>query len=54
MERFDAPDLTLTEAKDLRSRLAALLEPGRSSGDADGRRVGAAPTRAFGEDRGVG
>jgi len=26
MERFDAPDLTLTEAKDLRSRLDALLE----------------------------
>ena len=27
MERFDAPDLTLAEAKGLRSRLAALLEP---------------------------
>jgi hypothetical protein len=26
MERFDAPDLTLAEAKDLRSRLAALLD----------------------------
>ncbi len=26
MERFDAPDLTLAEAKGLRSRLAALLE----------------------------
>jgi hypothetical protein len=26
MERFDAPDLTLAEAKDLRGRLAALLE----------------------------
>ncbi len=27
MERLDAPDLTLAEAKDLRDRLGALLEP---------------------------